>query len=170
MDGWESKGVSKRSFAGMACQWVSVDWEMERVCLGIPEMTCRKRADDLKGTAAAVMRDMEVSALDAISFTTDHEQAQRNAVKTLAETMVGCSCHGIQLPPRHVLPLVREKRQVAAGDDESDSSSESSSDNSSESEEGKASDRGIAGQGQTGLRSLERVTRTRMNASGSWGN
>ena len=47
--------------------------------------------------------------------------------------MVGCSCHGIQLPPRHVLPLVRERRQVAAGDDESDSSSDSGSESSSDS-------------------------------------
>ena len=89
---------------------------LERVCLGIPEMATRKRRVDLSATAAAVMDDMEVSAADAISFTTDHEQAQRNALKTLASTTVGCSCHGIQLPPRHVLPLVRERRQVKAGD------------------------------------------------------
>ena len=100
----------------MVCQWASAEWSLERVCLGIPEMATRKRRVDLSATAAAVMDDMEVSAADAISFTTDHEQAQRNALKTLASTMVGCSHHGIQLLPRHVLPLVRERRQVKAGD------------------------------------------------------
>ena len=80
-----------------------------------------------------------VSPADGISFLTYHEQVQPNAVKTLAETTVRII---IQLPPRHVLPLVRQRRQVAAGDDESDSYSDSSSNSNLDSEEGDASDSG----------------------------
>ena len=76
-----------------------------------------------------------MSPADAISFTTDHEKAQRNAVKKLAQYMVGCSCHGLQLMPRHVLPLVNDRRQAAVSDDESDSSSDSGSDESSDCEQ-----------------------------------
>ena len=49
--------------------------------------------------------------------------------------MFACSCHGLQLMPRHVLPLVNERRQAAVSDDESDSSSDSGSDESSDCEQ-----------------------------------
>ena len=80
MDGWKSKGVSKRSFAGLACQWVSAEWSLDRVCLGIPEMPSRKRALELRATAGMVMDEMDVCPADGISFTKDHEQAQPKAV------------------------------------------------------------------------------------------
>ena len=137
MDGWKSKGVCKRTFYGLVCQWISADWTLESVCLGIPEKTDRKRAIELRNTAAEVMEDLEVSAADAISFTTDHEQAQRNAVQTLA-----LAASRVMVLPRQVLPLVRVRRQVAAGDDESDSSSDNDSESTSDSEEGDASDSG----------------------------
>ena len=80
-----------------------------------PEMIARKMAVDLRATAAAAT---QVNPADGISFTKDHEQAQPKAVKNLADTTVASSFHCIiiQLPPRHVLPLVLERRQVKAGD------------------------------------------------------
>ena len=48
MDCWKSKGICKRSFAGIGCRWVSASWVQEEVCLGIPEMASRKRAVDLR--------------------------------------------------------------------------------------------------------------------------
>ena len=54
----------------------------------LPEMIARKMAVDLRATAAAVTHEIEVSPADGISFTKDHEQAQRKGVKTLAETTV----------------------------------------------------------------------------------
>ena len=74
------------------------------------------------------MASMSVVKGDVIAFTTDHEQAQRKGVKPLADICVGCSCHGIQLPPRHVLPPVREKKaktKIAEDSSSSDSSSSS---------------------------------------------
>ena len=126
MDTWKSKGICKRSFAGIGCRWVSASWVQEEVCLGIPEMASRKRAVDLKKTAAKEMESMSLVNEDAIAFTTDHEQAQRKGVKPLADICVGCSCHGIQLPPRHVLPPVRQKKaktKIAEDSSSSDSSS-----------------------------------------------
>ena len=128
MDCWKSKGICKQSFAGIGCRWVSASWELTEVCLGIPEMASRKRAVDLKKTAAKEMESMSLVNEDAIAFTTDHEQAQRKGVKSLADICVGCSCHGIQLPPRHVLPPVKLKKAKTAED--SDSSSDSSSSDS----------------------------------------
>ena len=128
MDCWKSKGICKQSFAGIGCRWVSASWELTEVCLGIPEMASRKRAVDLKKTAAKEMESMSLVNEDAIAFTTGHEQAQRKGVKSLADICVGCSCHGIQLPPRHVLPPVKLKKAKTAED--SDSSSDSSSSDS----------------------------------------
>ena len=138
MDAWKSKGISKQTFAGLACQWVSAEWELKQVCLGIPEMTSRKRGVDLKDTATKVMTATDLASTDGIAFTTDHEGAQRSAVKSLAETVVGCSCHGIQLPPRHVLPDVRSKKKISeesASDTDSGEEEDSSSESSSESGE-----------------------------------
>ena len=127
---WKSKGICKRSFAGLIGRWISETWAIEEVCLGMPEMPSRKPAVDLQATASEVLAEMSITPEDAISFTTDHEQAQRNAVKSLADVAVGCACHGIQLPPRHVLPAVRQKTYAALSEAE-DSSTESSSDDES---------------------------------------
>ena len=136
MDGWKSKGVCRKSFAGLMCRWVSESWQIEEVCLGIPEMASRKRAVDLQTTASAEMEAMGVAREDAISFTTDHEGAQRKAVRGLADVAVGCACHGIQLPPRHSLPLVKQRAKSKATS-EPDSASTNNDDSS---DSGKADD------------------------------
>ena len=60
------------------------------------------------------------------------KKAVLNAAKKLSGVVVGCACHGIQLPPRHVLPEVRSKKRAPV---DVESSSSDSTDDEAEAEE-----------------------------------
>ena len=111
MDAWKSKGSMKKSYASVMAHWISPEWKQVEVCLGMPELVGMKKSPDLKRTALKAMNDMGIEIADVIAFTTDHDRTQRKAVRGLSNVMICCCCHGIQLIPRHMLPLVLTKKQ-----------------------------------------------------------
>ena len=98
-----------------------------------------------------VLEDVGLKKEDLLVFLTDHEGAIRKAAKEFC-TVVGCGCHGLQLPMRHVLPATKTRSTGDAGSpklavapaavvdrsesssDSSDSDSDSSRDSSSDSD------------------------------------
>lgn len=98
-----------------------------------------------------ILEDVGLKNEDLLVFLTDHEGAIRKAAKDFC-TVVGCGCHGLQLPMRYVLPATKTRSTGDAGSpkpavapaavvdrsesssDSSDSDSDSSSDSSSDSD------------------------------------
>ena len=94
-------------------------------------MRSRHREVDYVNSCSATSRDVDIEKSDTAGFTTDHEGAVRNAARRLSDVAVGCACHGVQLPPRHVLPEVRNKKRASV---DVESSSSDSTDDEAEAE------------------------------------
>ena len=58
----------------------------------------------------AITSSFKLTSDDCMAFISDHEGALRLATARLGYVVLGCFCHGDQLPPRHLLPPTRDKK------------------------------------------------------------
>ena len=131
-DAWRNKGTNRRHFLALLAWWTSPSWEQVVVCLGVQELEQKADHKQYMNAIDAIVTDMGVKVEDTMAFISDHEGALRLATTKGGYNVLGCFCHGVQLPPRHLLPPTRERKKVQTSkdDDESSSSSCTSSDSS----------------------------------------
>ena len=149
VDGWKNKGRRRRQYLVTFAWWVDRDFRRHRICLDAREMVARRQA--VKGssrTRPVIDHQAYVETLrpvlaehdlhpsnDVTAHIADHDVTQRKALKQMGFVLLGCACHGLQLPPRHVLPPLRAKKTILEEQLGSSSDSSESSDSSSNNEE-----------------------------------
>ena len=135
-DGWKSKGSNRKHFLAVLAWWTGLHWEQNVACLGVEELVEKCDHAYYMQAIDKVVRRMGVTLESTVAFISDHEGALRLATSKAGYCVLGCFCHGVQLPPRHVLPptKVRSPAIVADVESSSESSSDSSTDSSSEGE------------------------------------
>ena len=93
-----------------------------------------------------ILKDVGVALTDLVAVVSDHDLPLRLAIKNVLRLpAIGCQCHGLQLPVKHVMPPKEPRTPcaraaapapgVAAADPHHAASSDSSSESSSSSSE-----------------------------------
>ena len=106
-DTWKSKGATRTHYLALIVRWVSPDWNLNEMCLGVVEMRGSKTHADYSKCFRAVLDAASLHLDDIVAFVSDHEGAIRKSARLLGLTCVGCGCHALQLPIKHVLPPLR---------------------------------------------------------------
>ena len=135
-DTWKSKGSTRTHYLSIIATWVSSHWEQCQVCLGVVEMRGSKKNADHSAKIQVIPDSASLRSEDIMAFVTDHEGAIRKSGRALGLACVGCGCHALQLPIKHILPPLRAKSapQLAPSPGpDSVSSSDSTEGDSSES-------------------------------------
>lgn len=154
-DSWKAKSRCQvKNFLAVNCHWVSFEGNWTEFCVNVTHIDDKsKSAEGYASMLSDVMQTLGLTNSDFTMAIADHEGALRKALDKMEIPVLGCQCHFLQLPPKHVLPPLKHKapkkkkkpaqKEVAVeseGEDISSTSSDSSdsdsssSDNSSDSE------------------------------------
>ena len=61
-----------------------------------------------------------------VAGVSDHEGALRKGLRVMGVDYLGCACHALQLPMKHILPALRKRKRASSSSSSSKSSSTSS--------------------------------------------
>jgi hypothetical protein len=133
-DSWKTKGKKRRHFHAVFVHWVDEHWKHLTVCAGAVELERPRNHKKYATKTEELVTNTGLELKDFVAAVTDHDGSIRKGMKHLGLPLVGCGCHLVQLPLRHVLPPVRPDKKkeaaaaAAAAARAEDSSSSSSSD------------------------------------------
>ena len=149
-DAWKTKGRRTRSYLAVLLHYVDKDFQLKELCAGVLPIAGRKDCAFYGEKLQHILKRVGVELSDVLTVVSDYDAPLRKAIKTVLKLpAIGCQCHGVQLPVKHVMPPKETRTScaraaapapdVAAADphacsaSSSDSSSESSSSSSEES-------------------------------------
>ena len=129
-DSWKTKGKKRRHYHAVFLSWANASWELEEICAGVVELQSPRNWAKYKEVTFKLLADIGVQPDDVWVAVSDHEGAIRKGLRMSGFQMLGCCCHGLQLPIKHVIPSKRPKKSERSKihDDSSSSSSSSSVD------------------------------------------
>ena len=134
-DAWKNKGKKRRHYHCIFASWMDEQWVLQDVCIGVVELCAPRNWQAYKASVTEVLERVGLKPSDIFAAVTDHDGTIRKGFKACGFTLVGCCCHGLQLPIQHVLPPMhakkKQKKKQAAPAESSSSSSSSDSDSGS---------------------------------------
>ena len=149
-DAWKAKSRCQvKNFLAVNCHWVSFEGNWNEFCVKVLHIDgLSKSAEGYKNMLSDVIEALDLTTADFSMAIADHEGALRKALDQMGIPALGCQCHFLQLPPKHVLPplkpkATKQKRKKtlrveatveSAGEESSSTSSSTSSDSDSSSD------------------------------------
>ena len=145
-DAWTTKGRRTCSYLAVLLHYVDVDFQLKELCAGVLPIAGRNDCAFYAEKLQEILKRVGVELSDVLTVVSDHDVPLRKAIKTVLKLpAIGCQCHGLQLPVKHVMPPKEPRTPcaraaapapgVAAADPHPCSSSDSSSESSSTSQE-----------------------------------
>jgi len=133
-DAWKSKGRKRRHYHCIFASWVDADWQLKEVCIGAVEVGRPRDWKAYKNETLSLLSRFGLGPDDIFAAVCDHEGSIRKGFAACGFSLVGCCCHGLQLPMQHVVPPIKQrkrKRKRASSPSSTSASSTSSSGTSS---------------------------------------
>jgi hypothetical protein len=142
----QTKGRRKCSYLAVLLHYVDVDFQLKELCAGVLPIAGRLDWAFYGEKLQEILKRVGVELSDVLTVVSDYYIPLRRAIKTVLKLpAIGCQCHGLQLPVKHVMPPKEPRTPcaraaapapgVAAADPHPCSSSDSSSESSSTSQE-----------------------------------
>ena len=109
-DDWKTKGRRARSYLAVVLHYVDGDFKLQELCVGVlPMDNClgpRSKGHAFYAESLnKILKDVGVALTDLVAVVSDHDGSLRKAIRNdLQLPAIGCQCHALQLPLKHVLP------------------------------------------------------------------
>lgn len=110
-DSWKAKSRCQvKNFLAVNCHWVSFEGNWTEFCVNVTHIDDKsKSAEGYASMLSDVMQTLGLTNSDFTMAIADHEGALRKALDKMEIPVLGCQCHFLQLPPKHVLPPLKHK-------------------------------------------------------------
>ena len=134
------------SYLAVLLHYVDADFQLKELCAGVLPIVGRKDYALYGEKLQYILERVGAELNDVLTVVSDHDVLLRKAINNVLQLpAIGCQCHGLQLPVKHVMPPKEPRTPcaraaapapgVAAADPHPCSSSDSSSESSSTSQE-----------------------------------
>jgi hypothetical protein len=164
-DAWKTKGRRKQSYLAVILSFVDPEFQLQELCAGIlPMDNCvgpkSKNHAYYAESLNKILKDVGVALTDLVAVVSDHDAPLRKAIKTVLKLpAIGCQCHAMQLPLKHVLPPLNKPTPCvpAAAPNAEDAAAESSAEEAASEDAAAAADAPAAAHHALKFRNLRKT-------------
>jgi len=111
-DSWKAKSrCQTKQYLAVNCHWITGAFEWQEACISVQSIDGQcKNSDGYERMLVEALNSVELQPADITAGVADHESALRKALVHMKVPAIGCECHFLQLPPKHVLPPIKKKK------------------------------------------------------------
>ena len=114
VDCWKTKGRRTQQYMAMLLHFVTAEFEYRELCAGVLPIDKGKTAQAYAYDIQQMLSRVDVLLPDVYAVVSDHEQSLRKACRdALSLVSIGCQCHALQLPVKHVIPSIGARQNGA---------------------------------------------------------